>query len=383
MAREEKVIFLDIDGVLQPTSAQDRFRHDMDELQERLIRESDEGYGELNKYDIAAVQYDWHEQAVDNLRSLCEKTGANIVISSDWRSEKTLEQLKLLFKIHGLDSRVVGMTEEGLHCYRDTEIEEYLIAHPDIGRFTVLDDRYVTEFERRYPDQFVYCDRIFDDESYEKALSILNGETAEKELHEALEHLEQFRGNAEGVTRAEFTLRRTTLIRRRHRITSVEMLDRICDAVAANTRVEELAIHGVGHDFPVFKNYGVIVGDKLGQSIGKNESVKRLDVSDNSLDDITGLIAGLKARETAITHLDLSKNSLNEAGQCALAENIREASVLKRLNLEKSCQMLRQAVFEALADAPDISATANVFQRPDWVSYKSVPGNLKLIGSFW
>ncbi len=40
-----------------------------------------EGYGDLNKYDIAAVYYDWHEKAVENLRSLCEKSGAEIVIS--------------------------------------------------------------------------------------------------------------------------------------------------------------------------------------------------------------------------------------------------------------------------------------------------------------
>ena len=49
------VIFLDIDGVLQPGNCQDRFNHDLPELRERLATEWDEGYRGLNEYDIGAT----------------------------------------------------------------------------------------------------------------------------------------------------------------------------------------------------------------------------------------------------------------------------------------------------------------------------------------
>lgn len=64
---------------MQPLSSQKRFDHDMDELRERLAKESDEGYRNLSRYDIAAVRYDWEPDAVKRMKSLCEKTDAEFV----------------------------------------------------------------------------------------------------------------------------------------------------------------------------------------------------------------------------------------------------------------------------------------------------------------
>ena len=172
------MIFLDIDGVLQPLSNQKRFDHD----------------------DIAAVFYDWKPDAVKNLKSLCEKTQAEFVISSDWRSSKTLDMLKLLFKIHGLDIYVVDKTDKSSGYMRDMEIEEFLIGHPDIGVFAILDDSYRDSFERRFPQQFVYCDYIFDDKCYQRALSILEQEPpSEKTVPEPVLLLRNFIYNGMGI----------------------------------------------------------------------------------------------------------------------------------------------------------------------------------------
>ncbi len=382
MTVNPKIIFLDIDGVLQPLSAQDRFNHDMDGLKERLARESDEGYGDLNKYDIAAVYYDWHEKAVENLRSLCEKSGAEIVISSEWRTSKTLDQLKLLFRIHTLDQFVTDVTDKLSHYARDIQIEEYLIQHPEIDLFVVIDDSFDSKLERRYPEQFVHCDtyshRMFDKECHDKALAIIDRAPSEKESLEALKLLDDVQKNAKEVIRAEFPLRKTTLIRRRKRISADELLDELCDVLATNTHLEEIAIQGVGHDFPIMENYGRRVGDKIGKAIFKNSSVKRLDLSDNSLDDISGLIASLEARETKLELLDLRKNRLTDAGREALARYIRGVQWPLRLKLEDSCHELGWAVFHAIRDNPNIAASAHIPQSPMEGPIDSLPGNLKL-----
>ena len=92
------VIFLDIDGVLQPPSSQKRFKHDLEELRRSLAdRFDDEIYLGMDKYDLGAVYFDWDSEAVERLHSLCNDFGAGIVISSDWRRSKSTPGLQALF----------------------------------------------------------------------------------------------------------------------------------------------------------------------------------------------------------------------------------------------------------------------------------------------
>ena len=71
------VIFLDIDGVLQPPSSQKRFKHDLEELRRSLAdRFDDEIYLGMDKYDLGAVYFDWDSEAVERLHSLCNDFGA-------------------------------------------------------------------------------------------------------------------------------------------------------------------------------------------------------------------------------------------------------------------------------------------------------------------
>ena len=172
------VIFLDIDGVLQPPSKQTRFKHDLEALRRSLAGTFDDAnYLSLDKYDLGAVYYDWDSDAVQRLRALCTDFDAHIVVSSDWRRSKSVGQLQALFRVHGLHEYVTDATKEidGPPHYRAGEVKEYLDSHPEIGRFVIIDDGYRHEFDELFPDQFVHTGYHFDADNERRARQILAG----------------------------------------------------------------------------------------------------------------------------------------------------------------------------------------------------------------
>jgi hypothetical protein len=174
MKKTRKIIFLDIDGVLQPHGKQDRFSYDLVQLTKDLAAKyNNDEYLEMDKYDLGAVYYDWDEKPVERLKKLCAEVPAEIVISSDWRIFSPLSRLKDYFKLHDLDRYVTGTIDRITGKDRCGEITEYLKNNKDIHRFVILDDDYISEFKANYPKQFVHCHNIFDEDGYKKALSIL------------------------------------------------------------------------------------------------------------------------------------------------------------------------------------------------------------------
>ena len=172
------VIFLDIDGVLQPPSKQTRFKHDLEELRRSLAdRFDDATYLKMDKYDLGAVYYDWDGEAVERLRTLCAEFRPSIVISSDWRRSNPVRWLQALFRLHDLHHYVTDATKEldGPPHYRAGEVKEYLDSHPEIERFVIIDDGYRHEFDELFPEQFVHTGYHFDADNERRARQILSG----------------------------------------------------------------------------------------------------------------------------------------------------------------------------------------------------------------
>ena len=157
--RRRTVIFLDIDGVLQPPDSQTRFRRNLEKLRRVLADELDDAsYLDFDKYDLGAIYHDWDKGAVERLRNLCEDFGAEIVVSSDWRLRKPVSVLKAYFRVHRLHGHVTDKTSEGEGAphYRAGEVKDYLDSHPEIERFVIIDDGYRKEFGELFPEQFVH-----------------------------------------------------------------------------------------------------------------------------------------------------------------------------------------------------------------------------------
>lgn len=126
-----KAVFLDIDGVLNDSQTYPRER-------------TPSGY--IGVDDIY----------IGNLKYLIDKTGADIILSSDWRSEwhhngkhsPDLVYLTQKLDAFGLEikDKTPGNVKGKGHTGRGAEIAEYLRAHPEIDEYVILDDNDFFDF---------------------------------------------------------------------------------------------------------------------------------------------------------------------------------------------------------------------------------------------
>jgi hypothetical protein len=119
-ANGERVLFLDFDGVLNSERFYEACRND---AAMRLAA------GSLG-IDAAAVQH---------LNHIVERTGAQLVISSSWRRQRSLPQLRAALGDRGLVGVVRDVTPLSSGLGRGGEIHAWLQANPVAG-FVVLDD---------------------------------------------------------------------------------------------------------------------------------------------------------------------------------------------------------------------------------------------------
>ena len=79
-----KIVFLDIDGVIQPYNAKKRFDYVKDtSLLNTLEKKTKIDYRKYDIYDVYAAYYDWNKAALNRLKYTLEKTNSKIIISSD------------------------------------------------------------------------------------------------------------------------------------------------------------------------------------------------------------------------------------------------------------------------------------------------------------
>ncbi len=176
-----KVVFLDIDGVIQPLGKQDRFKHldEIEEIAKALDQKipgfnyyeyvSEENYPESffgvysRKCNLCAVLFDWPKEAVRYLTEVLEHQNAKIVISSDWRDSGS-RIMKAFLAVWSLDKYFYGMLDGrsfeeptegqtrarnyfaekfGRYSFdsRAADIRDYLDSQREITSYVAVDDR--------------------------------------------------------------------------------------------------------------------------------------------------------------------------------------------------------------------------------------------------
>ena len=125
-----KIIFLDIDGVLNPKWW--------------ISKKPSDKYGVF-----------FETNAVANLGKIIEETGAEIVVSSSWKNIGLVE-LQNMWRDRGLPGKLVDITPDYMsdeillkedsanvdYLYeRGSEIQGWLLLHgDDVGRYVIIDD---------------------------------------------------------------------------------------------------------------------------------------------------------------------------------------------------------------------------------------------------
>ena len=146
MIDQNKIIFLDLDGVLNAFD----YSYMLSEMRNMEAESKGESYkGELqNKTkDMFGSLFD--PRCCSWLKYIIENTGARIVISSTWRREG-LEEMKKLWDYRKLPGEVVGITPfcynvktaytgTKFERYRGVEIEQYVKQHA-VKSYCIIDD---------------------------------------------------------------------------------------------------------------------------------------------------------------------------------------------------------------------------------------------------
>ena len=100
---------------------------------------------------------DFDKKAIKILNEILEETGCEIVISSDWKLNATLEELGDYYESQGIIKRPIALTPNIQHCTvhgnvfiwssqwdleqtRTIEIRQYIHDHPEITHWVAVDD---------------------------------------------------------------------------------------------------------------------------------------------------------------------------------------------------------------------------------------------------
>lgn len=177
-----KVIFLDHDGVICLSDEWGgRFKKEKKFREETgiLAKLSSPHYG----LPVECRFDNFNKKAIDVLNEILETTGAEIVVSSDWKRWANVEEMGEYYLSQGIIKKPIAFTPNLSECTnfdsetfpwsrqwdseqtRTVEIKEYLHNHPEITHWVAVDDLnmgktgmyYGMEFEHEWGlDNFVY-----------------------------------------------------------------------------------------------------------------------------------------------------------------------------------------------------------------------------------
>jgi hypothetical protein len=149
---KKSILFLDLDGVLcLSNNWGGRYKK-----WERYRSENPDANRFVNDAPVDVRFDDFDKKAIKVLNEILEETGAEIVVSSDWRCHANLEELGEYFLSQGILKKPIGVTKLLGQCNqpenypwmekwdleqsRSLEIFQYLHDHPEVTQWVAVDD---------------------------------------------------------------------------------------------------------------------------------------------------------------------------------------------------------------------------------------------------
>lgn len=158
----KKIIFLDFDGVLVTGRCQMQLRETNGTLRDE--------HGAL-----------FDPECVKLLKDVIDATDADIVVSSTWKMEMSLEGILRMWSDRVLPGRVIGVTPDIDPIHRGDEIVAWLDACGEDCRYAIIDDTPFTDFfrEEQLPHLFKVDERVgIDEDTVRSVIDYFNGNPA-------------------------------------------------------------------------------------------------------------------------------------------------------------------------------------------------------------
>ena len=124
-----KIIFLDIDGVLNSRAFMTR------------MHKAGKKFTLFDDLDFDAVKV---------LNDVVKKTGAKVVLSSTWRRHHSITWMRSILARHGFEGPLIDFTPTEVdlptplppfeYPQRGHEIQDWLTRHPEVTHFVIIDD---------------------------------------------------------------------------------------------------------------------------------------------------------------------------------------------------------------------------------------------------
>ena len=114
---------------------------------------------------------DFDKKAIKILNEILEETGAEIVVSSDWKLHATLEELGEYYESQGIIKKPIALTPNIQNCkdiestiiwsprweseqIRTIEIKQYLHDHPEVTHWVSVDDLKMGKIGEPWKDEW-------------------------------------------------------------------------------------------------------------------------------------------------------------------------------------------------------------------------------------
>jgi hypothetical protein len=157
-----KVIFLDIDGVLNHEDWFEKSRKQMAKAANEI-----DVLGKMGK----CIFWTWHidPEKVNLIHKIQKETQAKIVLSSSWRHMKDIQRILEMRNIEFID-----ITPDFVDDLRGNEIQAWLNQHSKVENFVILDDD--SDMLDTQKDNFIQTDGLkgIQEEHVQQAIEILN-----------------------------------------------------------------------------------------------------------------------------------------------------------------------------------------------------------------
>lgn len=150
-----KILFLDHDGVICLDNNWGSRRKKQNKWDGMKLSMDRKGIPIEYRFD------DFDQKAVAVLNGILDETGAEIVVSSDWKHWATLEEMGEYYEIQGIRKKPIDFTKNLGQCSfqdkkefvwsstydleqsRYVEITQYLMDHPKITHWVAVDDLHM------------------------------------------------------------------------------------------------------------------------------------------------------------------------------------------------------------------------------------------------